>query len=112
MTPQGQYADQNSLANVTILGVTNAPLKVSVNGDALDSSSWSYDSEGKFLSVTELQDNFKEGAWTSSWTLSWESPSDPGSSPVQGGSGRLEISIFNLLCAAAFGIIFGRLLVV
>ncbi|KAK3956020.1 glycosyl hydrolases family 31-domain-containing protein [Pseudoneurospora amorphoporcata] len=112
VTPQGKYLDQNSLTNVTVLGVAAAPSKVSLNGDALASSSWSYDSEGKFISVTELQDNFKEGAWTSNWTLSWESPSDLGSSPIQGGSGRLELSISNLLYAAAFGIIFGRKFVV
>ena len=112
MTPQGNYLDQNSLANVTVLGVTAAPLKVSLNGDVLESSSWSYDSEGKFLSVADLQDSFKEGAWSSNWTLSWESSSNSDSSPVQGGGGRLEFSISSLLYAAVFGMIFGRLFVV
>lgn len=110
--PQGKYVDQTSLANVTVLGVANAPSDVYLNGDKLETASWSYDSEGKFISVTELQDCFKEGAWTSSWTLSWGSPSDPGSSPVKGGSGRLEPSISKLLYAAAFGILFGRMFVV
>ena len=112
VTPQGNYLDQNSLANVTILGVAKAPSSVSLNGNKLESSSWSYDSEGKFLSITELQDSFKDGAWTSSWTLSWGSSSVSSSSPVQGGSGRLEFSISNLLYAGALGIIFGRMFVV
>lgn len=112
MTPQGRYLDRNSLTNVTILGVTEAPLGVTINSHLLGSASWSYDPEGKFLLVTELQDNFKEGAWASNWTLSWNSASYSGSSPVQGAGGRLEFSMANFLYAAAFGILFGRMFAV
>lgn len=111
MTPQGKYLDRNLLANITILGVAEAPLGVTINSHMLGSASWSYDPEGKFLSVTQLQDNFKEGAWTSNWTLSWNSASNSDSSPVQGGGGRLEFSTANLLYAAAFGNLFGRMFV-
>lgn len=63
--------DKNALANVTVLGLDKAPGSVTLNGDALPSSSVAYDDTAKILSITSLDDLTKDGAWNADWTLSW-----------------------------------------
>lgn len=66
---RGSFVDSNPLANITILGVQSSVANVTFNGKAV-ASGWSYDSEGKILSVKGLQ-NVTATAWGSDWTLSW-----------------------------------------
>lgn len=70
---RGLYKNNNPLANVTILGVENAPSTVSLNGRSLAANSnWAYNSTSKVLDVVKLNNVTSSGAWTVDWTLSWE----------------------------------------
>ena len=64
----GEYADANPIANVTVLGVSQAPGAVSLNGQQVESI---FDQENGVLSVTGLDKLTDKGAWAASWTLSW-----------------------------------------
>ncbi|KAF1810721.1 family 31 glycosyl hydrolase [Eremomyces bilateralis CBS 781.70] len=66
----GQFVDGNPLANVTIMGVSQAPREVKRNGKALDKL-WEFDSRGHILKVTGLQELTKGGAWSDDWELVW-----------------------------------------
>ena len=67
---RGLYKDTNTLANVTVMGVTSKPSSVKLNGERV-SSGVSYDSSSKVLSVKGLQSLTGKGAWAQDWTLSW-----------------------------------------
>lgn len=67
---RGTYADTNSLANVTVLGVASAPTSVALNGETI-TSGVAYNSTSKVLSVKGLESATGSGAWTQDWTLTW-----------------------------------------
>jgi alpha-glucosidase len=69
---QGEYHDANALANVTVLGVSNAVGQVKLNGETIDASKVDYNQTSSVLKLTGLNDLTASGAWQSSWTLSWE----------------------------------------
>lgn len=68
---RGTYADNNTLANVTVLGVQTSPTSVSFNGADLSSGSWSWNGTNNALTVLSLGNLTTSGAWASDWTLAW-----------------------------------------
>lgn len=68
----GNYTDTNPLANVTVMGVGEAPGRVRLNGTELDDGLWVYSRERRHLQVMGLEGRFAEGAWRWGWMLSWE----------------------------------------
>ncbi|KAK0753835.1 glycoside hydrolase family 31 protein [Schizothecium vesticola] len=68
----GNYTDKNPLANVTVMGVGEAPGRVELNGTELDDGLWVWSRERKHLQVMGLEERFGEGAWRWGWRLSWE----------------------------------------
>ncbi|KAJ5216987.1 hypothetical protein N7468_009995 [Penicillium chermesinum] len=68
---RGSWKEANPLANVTVLGVHNAPGSVTLNGHAVPSSSVNYDSETQVLAVTGLQNLTSSGAFARNWVLKW-----------------------------------------
>ncbi|KAK4193285.1 family 31 putative glycoside hydrolase [Podospora australis] len=71
-TSSGNYTDTNPLRNATVLGLSQSPSKVSLNGAPLDSAHWNYDSDNAVLNLHDLSDKFSNGAWAASWEISWE----------------------------------------
>jgi alpha-glucosidase len=69
---QGEFHDANALANVTVLGVSNAVGQVKLNGETVDASNVDYNHTSGVLKLTGLNDLTASGAWQASWTLSWE----------------------------------------
>ena len=65
---RGTYQDLNPLSNVTILGVSQAPTNVTLNGQSVSAS---YNSTNKVATVTGLQNLTSGGAWASDWVLKW-----------------------------------------
>lgn len=76
--PSGNYADTNSLGNVTVLGVPGQVSDVKFDGKTVNSG-WSYDDDTHTLSFTGLNNLTSSGTWNSEWTLNW-SVSESGSS--------------------------------
>ncbi|KAL3420941.1 glycosyl hydrolase family 31 [Phlyctema vagabunda] len=66
---RGLYVDQNSLANITILGVGQAVNNVTLNGNLL--GGWSWNEESKVLDIKNLANSTVGGAWSNDWTLQW-----------------------------------------
>ena len=72
VSPRGAYVDGNPLANVTVMGVTTAPMGiVTLNGAAVVAEGLHYNSSSQVLSVTGLSDVTKAGAWSCEWVLRW-----------------------------------------
>ncbi|KAK9416263.1 putative alpha-glucosidase [Seiridium unicorne] len=69
-SPQGDFAETNVLANVTILGVQGSPAAVQLNGQDVGSL-FAFDTEAQTLSITGLNDLTQAGAWSQEWTLTW-----------------------------------------
>ncbi|KAI8933878.1 hypothetical protein NX059_009575 [Plenodomus lindquistii] len=69
---KGNYKDSNALGNVTIMGVTRGCGQVKLNGQAIDASKVDYNQTSSVLRLTGLNDLTSGGAWSASWTLSWE----------------------------------------
>lgn len=65
----GMYQASQPLANVTILGVNQAPQNLSLNGQGLQG--WTYNDTSKAVAVTGLAGSTGQGAWAQNWTLSW-----------------------------------------
>ena len=71
-SPRGAYVDENSLANITVMGVTTAPAgNVTLNGAAIMTENLKYNSSSQVLSVTGLNEVTKAGAWSGEWVLRW-----------------------------------------
>jgi alpha-glucosidase len=51
--------------------VSSAVKSVSLNGAAVSSGSWSYDSSSKVLEVKGLNGATSAGAWSEDWVLKW-----------------------------------------
>lgn len=54
------------------MGVGGHPKGVTLNGKALNSSSWKYEEAKAALCLRDLNGLFPEGAWTQDWELHWE----------------------------------------
>jgi alpha-glucosidase len=67
---RGTYADNNSLANVTVLGVQSQPSSITLNGQTI-SDGVTYNSSSHVLSVKGLQSATQAGAWAQDWVLTW-----------------------------------------
>lgn len=67
----GTWVESNPLANVTVMGVSNAPSNVTFNGRPVPSSSVQYDATTQVLFVGGLQNMTAHGAWEESWILRW-----------------------------------------
>lgn len=67
---RGSFVDTNKLANVTVLGVQNAPKSVKLNGKTV-SNGITYDSGSKVVSIKGLESFTPNGAWAQDWQLSW-----------------------------------------
>jgi alpha-glucosidase len=68
---QGGYKDNNTLGNLTILGVTNGCGQVKLNGQAIDAAKVNYNQTSSVLKLSGLDDLTSGGAWQRNWTLSW-----------------------------------------
>ncbi|KAL3475634.1 glycosyl hydrolases family 31-domain-containing protein [Aspergillus californicus] len=68
MSAQGDWRESNPLANVTILGVSDEPLSVTLNGAEVPVQ---YDVSSRVLSITGLDRFTHDGAWAEEWTLQW-----------------------------------------
>ncbi|KAK0735029.1 glycosyl hydrolases family 31-domain-containing protein [Lasiosphaeria miniovina] len=72
ITPNGQYVDTSPLQNVTVLGLPHAPSKVSLDGEDLDSSYWTYSEDKSLLALEKLGSRFPNGAWgDETWNITW-----------------------------------------
>jgi alpha-glucosidase len=69
---RGSYKDGNALANVTVLGMTGGVGQIKFNGATLDVDKVNFDSNSSVLRLTGLDELTSDGAWQSSWTLSWK----------------------------------------
>lgn len=69
---RGAYVDSNPLANITILGVQQAPKAgtVTLNGAKIGQGV-NYNAVSKVLSITGLQSMTKMGAWSQDWVFNW-----------------------------------------
>jgi alpha-glucosidase len=54
------------------MGVKMVVSSASLNSQALQSSSWTYNETSQVLKFTQLSSMTAGGAWASSWTLSWQ----------------------------------------
>jgi alpha-glucosidase len=70
-TSRGAFKDTNPLANVTVLGVQQAPSSISLNAQAVPSDSVTYNSTSKVLVVNGLQGLTQQGAFSNDWVLKW-----------------------------------------
>jgi alpha-glucosidase len=70
---QGGYKDNNTLGNVTVMGVTSLGGygQVKLNGQTIDAAKVNYNQTSSVLKLSCLNDLMKGGAWQRSWTLSW-----------------------------------------
>ena len=66
---EGTFVDMNALANITILGVQQAPTSATFNGRLVPGVS--YNSATKVVSITGLQTVTSGGAWMMDWVLQW-----------------------------------------
>lgn len=66
---RGEFVDTNALANVTVMGVAEAPEKPTLNGEAV---TFAYNTTSQVLKLTGLEKLTGEaGAWGSDWVLEW-----------------------------------------
>lgn len=65
--PTGSYEVSQPLANVTILGLTESPSSITLNGQNVSSFQYSNDTEE--LLITGLQNITSSGAFANSWNL-------------------------------------------
>lgn len=66
----GNYQDSNPLASISIWGLANPPINVSLNGaDVTSKSQWN--STSLSLIIAGLRQETNTGAWTANWTLKW-----------------------------------------
>lgn len=68
---EGNYMDTNALGNVTIMGVDDVG-KMRLDGMVVGKAHWDYREEDRLLKFTNLGNMTTGGAWSKSWTLSWE----------------------------------------
>ncbi|KAE8358117.1 glycosyl hydrolases family 31-domain-containing protein [Aspergillus caelatus] len=68
---RGTWKETNPLANVTVLGVTEKPSSVTLNGQKLSSDSVKYNATSQVLHVGGLQKQTADGAWAKDWVLEW-----------------------------------------
>ena len=68
---RGSFTDTNALANVTIMGVTQNPGPVTLNGINIDSAGIDYNASSQVLRITGLGGATKGGAWAEDWVLRW-----------------------------------------
>ncbi|KAF2661862.1 glycoside hydrolase family 31 protein [Lophiostoma macrostomum CBS 122681] len=66
----GTYKDTNALGNVTILGVDSVG-DVKLNGESVGEAKVDHDDSTGVLKLSGLNDLTSAGAWSESWTLSW-----------------------------------------
>ena len=67
---RGTYTDTNALANVTIMGLSEKPASVSLNGHVLGSG-LDFNQTSGCLKITGLNDVTSSGAWMNDWVLKW-----------------------------------------
>ncbi|PSN67081.1 hypothetical protein BS50DRAFT_600606 [Corynespora cassiicola Philippines] len=68
----GGYKDTNALGNVTVLGIQGGVGQIKLNGQAVDQGKVSYDESTGVLKFVGLNEATSGGAWSASWTLSWD----------------------------------------
>ncbi|KAL8848936.1 MAG: hypothetical protein Q9221_006030 [Calogaya cf. arnoldii] len=70
---RGTYNDTNPLANITVLGVQNAPSNsnFTFNGASVNEDKVQYNENSKALVVTGLNALTSGGAWGQDWVLRW-----------------------------------------
>lgn len=68
---RGTWKEANPLANVTLLGVTEKPSSVTLNGQKLSPDSVKYNATSQVLHVGGLQKHTADGAWAKDWVLEW-----------------------------------------
>ncbi|KAI1823241.1 glycoside hydrolase family 31 protein [Xylaria intraflava] len=70
-TPTGDYKDPNPLGYVTVLGVEGQVSEIQFGKQKVDSGSWHFNSTTGVLKVNNLDKLTHDGAWASTWTLTW-----------------------------------------
>lgn len=83
--PSGNFTDNNSLGNITVLGVSSQISNVTFNGQSLDGG-WSWDSGSNVLTFTGLNNFTSSGTWNSDWELRWSLSGDESGSSGSGSS--------------------------
>ena len=68
---RGTFQANNTLANVTVLGVQQSVSTVTLNGMSIPSSGVDYSAKAKALTVTGLSNATTGGAWSQEWVLRW-----------------------------------------
>lgn len=71
VSAKGTFKDINALNNVTVMGVSTAPGKVTLDGDRVADCEIEYDKSTGVVYITGMSMATKRGAWTADWTLSW-----------------------------------------
>ncbi|KAF2435435.1 hypothetical protein EJ08DRAFT_645731 [Tothia fuscella] len=66
----GTYPDTNGLANIIIMGLSNSPGNITLNGASIMERA-SFNGTTGALSITGLQEVTSGGAWKNDWTLRW-----------------------------------------
>lgn len=67
----GKWIDRNPLANLTILGLSNEPSNLTLNGAPINNGIAFNDTSG-VLKITGLANVTSSGAWSNDWVLSWD----------------------------------------
>ncbi|PWY87204.1 extracellular alpha-glucosidase aglu [Aspergillus sclerotioniger CBS 115572] len=68
---RGRWQERNPLANVTVLGVSQEPSAVTLNGQRVSAGSVKYNATSQVLFVGGLQNLTAGGAWAKNWVLEW-----------------------------------------
>lgn len=68
----GNWKETNPLSKVTVLGVSQKPNGVTLNGKAIPDSAVQYNATSHALSVGGLQNATSEGAFSKNWILKWQ----------------------------------------
>jgi alpha-glucosidase len=68
---RGNWKEMNPLSQVTVLGVSRKPGKVTFNGKAVPALDVQYNPTSHVLSLGALQNVTADGAWSKDWVLKW-----------------------------------------
>ncbi|KAJ5661779.1 uncharacterized protein N7477_009395 [Penicillium maclennaniae] len=67
----GDWKETNPLSKITVLGVSQKPHSVTLNGKSIPATAVQYNSTSHVLSVGDLQHATSEGAFSKDWVLKW-----------------------------------------
>ena len=68
---QGNWQESQPISQITVLGITQKPNPMTLNGKAVPASGVHYNATSQVLSVKGLHNATMGGAWKKSWSLRW-----------------------------------------